>query len=234
MNGINRTLLSAVGAALACAALAGPMAAQDPPRESTLGQTSASMSGREDAQSVIASWPAKTRKAAQALIEEYGRPDGVTARKLTWNDKDPWKEVAVYRDAVKHAMPMPHEDFLENTISYDVPADKVADLAKFDGSLVVDLTRGTLASHCDSEKSNILALNLANEIVTGKRDVASAKGFLKTTMRVTLAGKSSPYTDKLMFSGSQPAANPAEEPTIKKNMEPAQPEPVEPMPGSGY
>ncbi len=77
------------------------------------------------------------------------------------------------------------------------------------------MTRGTLASHCDSEESNTLALNLANEIVTGKRDVASAQDFLKSTLTKSMAGKSSPYTDKLMFSpsssGSMNEATPVEQ-----------------------
>jgi hypothetical protein len=140
---------------------------------------------------------------------------------LTWNDKDQWLEVAVSRDAVAHSLPRPHMDFIENKISYNVPADKIAALTKFDRALVVDLTRGTLASHCDSEKANILALNLANEIVTGQRDAASAESFQRTTMMKSMAGKSSPYTDKLMFSGSQPQANPMEEPATKRDANPA-------------
>jgi hypothetical protein len=212
---------SAITAAAACAAIAGVAAAQDAAAPTELiGQPSSAMSGQKDSSSVIGAWPVKTRKAAQALIQKYGPPDGVTGRMLVWNDKDQWKEVAVYRDAVKHAKPMPHEDFVQNTISYKVPESKVADLIKFDHSLVIDETRGTLASHCDSEAANTLALNLANEIVTGKRDVASAKDFLKSTLMKSMAGKTSPYTEKLMFSSSPKESMPGmpgEEPVIEKN-----------------
>lgn len=160
---------------------------------------SITQSGLKDAQSLIQQWPSATKTGAQAMIEKYGEPDAVTDRMLVWHNKAPWDAITVYRDPVKHGFPMRHEDFLEQTIRYKVPEAKVADLIRFDSGLVVDITRGTLSSHCDSEKANLLALNLANEIVTGKRDVDSAKRFLKDTMRETMAGKTSPYTEKLQF-----------------------------------
>lgn len=169
-------------------------------------------SGRQaeasDAESRIRDWPAKTRKAARTLIEKYGPPDSVEARRLVWDDEGRWRRVVVHRDPKKHAFPMPHEDFLEHAIDYRVPADRVADLRKFDRSLTVDRTRGTLSSRCDSEKANTLALNLAHEIATGKRDVESAKRFMGDTMKKTMAGKSSHYTEKLLFQSEEPGTAP--------------------------
>lgn len=231
MKTIDRMVLAAA-ACLACAALAGPSAADsadgtqasDPPPSSMSGPSDAMnpSSGAKkpaaeapaatDAKSVISSWPEKSKTAASALIEKYGPPDAVVDRLLVWNDKDQWKMVAVFRDAVPNNDPMPHEDYVENKISYNVPEDKVGALAKFDHSIVVDQTRGTLASTSDSEKSNILALNIANEIVTGTRDVASAKSFLKKTLQESMAGKSSPYTEGLMFTPSATVPNPGVEP----------------------
>lgn len=164
--------------------------------------------GLKDARSLIQNWPTSTKTGAQAMIEKYGEPDAVTDRMLVWQNKAPFDRIIVYRDAAKHDFPMRHEDFLEQTIRYRVPEGKLADLNRFSEALVVDRTRGTLSVHCDSEKGNLLALNLANEIVTGKRGVEDAKRFLKDTMRETMAGKSSPYTEKLQFkveSAGEPA-----------------------------
>lgn len=218
MEPTNRMIRSAL-AALACAAIAGfaaaaperdAAAALDPAVKSgALSLAPSAMTDQKDAQSIIANWPANTEKAAQAMIEKYGEPDGITDRMLVWDDKGPWKRVTVYREAFAHDVPMPHDDFLENKINYKVPANKVADLIRFNQALVIDETRGTLASHCDSEGSNILALNLADEIVASKRDVASAKDFLKSTLTKSLAGKSSPYMDKLLFSSPLQGATPA-------------------------
>ncbi|MFI5349008.1 MAG: hypothetical protein ACHQ2Z_05665 [Elusimicrobiota bacterium] len=203
-------MMLAAAACLAGAAFAGPVAADDmsdPPAApmaapATDASSSSTMTGKKDAKSVIASWPEKTKAAAQALIEKYGQPDMVTNKMLGWQDKDQWSMVGVFRDAVAHNDPVPHEDFIENKISYSVPENKVGDLAKFNHAVVVDQSRGTLAAHCDSEEHNILTLNLANDIVTGKRDVAAARGFQKKTMAETAAGKSSPYTERLLFSVS--------------------------------
>ena len=127
---------------------------------------------------------------------------------LVWNDKDPWLKVVVYRDAINQGSFLTHDSFLENTVSYKVPLDKVADLIRFDSALVIDETRGTLASSCDTEGCNYLALNLANDIATGKRDVASAKDFFRNTMTKSLSGKTTPEMEKLMFpTGSSSSSN---------------------------
>lgn len=52
-----------------------------------------------------------------------------------------------------------------------------------------------------------MALNLANEIVEGKRSVAQAQSFMKRTMMTSMAGKSSPYTEKLLFKPSKSAGS---------------------------
>lgn len=219
----NSRLISAATTALACGILCGFSLAQSSPASQTTSpsqtqasgsMSSGSSSAPKDAQTAISSWPDNTKKAAQALIDKYGQPDSVSNNKLAWSDKDQWKEVAVYRDPVEHSSPMPHQDFIENKISYKVPENKVADLIKFDQALVIDETRGTLASHCDSEKANTLALNLADEIVNGKRTVASAKSFLRNTLEKSMAGKSSDYMDTLRFKTSAPAGSvPSAEPS---------------------
>lgn len=105
--------------------LASPCLAQAPTMTPT-GQQAATATGQKDAQSIISSWPDKTKKAAQALIDKYGQPDGAMDTMLVWNDKGDWKQITVYRDPVKHNEPMPHEDFLENTVSYHFPKARSA------------------------------------------------------------------------------------------------------------
>jgi hypothetical protein len=45
----------------------------------------------------------------------------------------------------------------------------------FDGSILVDRTRGEVAARCDSEAANVLGLNMVHELVTGKRTVEEAR-----------------------------------------------------------
>ncbi|HEX4047692.1 MAG TPA: hypothetical protein VH309_07660, partial [Elusimicrobiota bacterium] len=204
-------MILAAAALLACAAFSGPAAADDAAQTQPGAPAASPAAAPMDAQAAISSWPDKTKSAARAMIDKYGPPQVVTDKLLAWNDKDPWTMVGVYRDAVPHEQPLPHDDFIVNKIDYAVPADKVAALAHFDPDLVIDQARGTLAAHSDSEQHNTLALNLANEIVAGKRGVASARGFLKKTLEESMAGKSSPYTERLMFTPQANGAAPVEE-----------------------
>jgi hypothetical protein len=199
----------------ASSSLAGPQDAPTTgaaPNETAPSGTATSANGQKDAQSVIALWPDKTKTAAQALVDKYGTPDVVTDKMVGWNERDQWMMVGVYRDAVSVKEPTAHDAFIVNKISYKVPENKVGSLARFDHALVVDQIRGTLAVQGDSEQHNVLALNLANEIVTGKRDVASARSFMKKTLMESMAGKSSPYVDSLKFTpapSDEPASAPA-------------------------
>jgi hypothetical protein len=156
--------------------------------------------------SLITAWPEKPRVIAHAMIDKYGAPDTYSDRMLVWHDNGAWKRTIVYRDEVEHLFPVKHTDFLEQTVAYKVPVDKVGDLAKFDGSVIVDRTRGELSARCDKEENNRLALNLADEIARGKRSVTEARDFYTKTVATRMAGKSSDYMDKLSFTPASPAS----------------------------
>jgi hypothetical protein len=119
-----------------------------------------------------------------------------------------WKRIVVRRDAAVHDFPSRHSDYVEQTISYRVPVDKLGELAAFDGSLIPDRGRGELTSRAESEASNYLALNLADEIVSGKKTVPEARRFLSKQSRLSASGKSSTYAEGLLFQ--QPKSDPAD------------------------
>jgi hypothetical protein len=84
------------------------------------------------------------------------------------------------------------KDFLQQTIGYLVPADKMNDLARFNKLIEVSQTAGELTVCSDSESRNYLTVNLAHQIVTGKMSVEEARGAFAKTSRLEMAGKSSP------------------------------------------
>jgi hypothetical protein len=127
------------------------------------------------AETVLADWPAKPREVAETTIAKYGQPDEVTASMLIWHQNGPWKRTVVHREEVAHDFPKPHTDIVEQFIDYQVPTDKVDDIVAYDGSVVVKRTEGELSARCDNEAMNFLALNLAVEIASGKKDVAEAR-----------------------------------------------------------
>ncbi len=75
-------------------------------------------------------------------------------------------------DEVVHNFPTPHTDFLTQYVDYPVPAAKASDLLAFDGSVILDRTAGQVGARCDHEAYNTLTLNLAGEIIEGRRTVA--------------------------------------------------------------
>lgn len=135
----------------------------------------------------ISQWPVASRFAAEDMVEKYGLPDSVSNDSIVWEETGYFKRSIVYRDGVTHNFPSPHQDVLQQFVGYRIPAGKVEELWKFDGSITVDRTRGEISSRCNREEMNVLALNLADNIIQNRMKVprarevyeASAKSFMK-------------------------------------------------------
>ncbi len=147
---------------------------------------------------IIASWPDVSQKAAKAMMEKYGAPQGVTPAMLVWQNNGPWKRTIVYAKPVQHNFPMQHMDVLEQFVDYRVPPGKFDQLAEYDGSVVAARTNGELSARCDKEAANFLAINLADEVVSGKRSVKEARAEYAQQMMAMMGGQSAPLTEKLM------------------------------------
>ena len=156
---------------------------------------------------MVASWPEKQRGTAEELIAKYGDPAVVGDRMLVWYDTGPFVRTELSRDAVPHNFPMAHVDYLAQTVRHAPNLDKLDDLAEFDGSVWFQRTRGELSAQCDLEPMNMLALNLAHDVSTGKRTVVDARAFYaKTAMAFKQGDKSSPYVSGIMFPTGASAA----------------------------
>lgn len=152
------------------------------------------------ADTVLQKWPKKIRQDAKILIEKYGEPTSFDDDRLVWVDNGPWRRTTLHRDGVTRSFMGKGKDHLEQTISREVPLDKVADLERFDKRIKIDRGAGELSACADSERANFLTLNLAEDIVTGQRTVAEARAFAVKVKALDKAGKSSPYLDGLIFT----------------------------------
>src|SRR5690606_24249608 len=110
-------------------------------------------------------------------------PDVKTSQMLIWEDSGPFVKTIVHKEPVQHDFPKQHEDVLEQCVKYQVPADKMDELAEFDGSIIVYRTEGTMSARCHKEPMNILALNLADQIVKGDLSVDEARQQLADTAK---------------------------------------------------
>jgi uncharacterized protein YcfL len=144
-------------------------------------------------------WPQSSKAAIASLTAKYGLPTSVTEEMVIWSNTVPFKRSVVYKEEVTHQFPMQHSDILLQTVDYRVPKDKVAQLSKFDGSLIIDRTKGELSARNEKEEMNILALNLADKIVRGQLSAEQARREYSKDADAFAAGTSSQLITGLNF-----------------------------------
>lgn len=154
---------------------------------------------REGVDDALADWPEAARHATRAVMTRYGLPHSVTFDQVLWIGNGEWKRTAVHRDEVPHRFPMPHSDVLEQWIDYRVPASKAADVAAFNGSIILHRTKGEVSVRCDREETNTLTLNLMHDVVTGRRTVEEARAYHAETTVAFLMHQPAPYATRLCF-----------------------------------
>lgn len=162
------------------------------------------------ARDVIASWPDESREAAQLVVDRYGEPHEATDSYLQWNAVGPWKRIVASKAFWQHDFPAPHFDSVEAVLDYHVPTELYGALAEFDGSVMVERTTGEISARCHDEEANNLALNLANDIVTGERSVDDARRYYAKEFLDYRRGQPTPYMDELRFEAGEETADPDE------------------------
>ncbi len=163
-----------------------------------------------DVTNIISGWPDDAREMAENIIHKYGEPNESTPSMLIWYNNGPWKRTIVYRDTVPHNFPFPHTDGVEQIIDHEVPMEKGCELAAFDGSVALHCTRGELSACCHDEESNILAINLAHDIIRDKKTFEKARKSYVQAMIAYRQHKPTPYMEKLQFPPEQDTADPDE------------------------
>jgi len=144
-------------------------------------------------------WSEASKMAVMTMKKSYGEPAEKTSTMMVWNNTGQWKKTVVYAKEFKHDFPMPHTDVMQQWIDYNVPAEKFDDLAMYDGSVVCNRTNGEISARCDKEGANFLAINLANDIIKGNKDVKTARDFYATSIKEFINGGKPAYMQKLQF-----------------------------------
>ncbi len=153
-----------------------------------------------DVEAIIERWPPAPKKVAKETVARYGLPNEGTPTQLIWHDNGPWKRTVITSDETAHDFPTPHTDFITQTINYDVPVEKLAELAEFDGSLIVYRTAGQVMASCDNEGANLLSMNLMHDIVEGRRTVQEARTEFGEQQAAWLLNREAPYTEGIRFA----------------------------------
>lgn len=155
---------------------------------------------------IIKDWPEQSREAAQLVIDAHGEPHEAAPSFLVWNHVGQSKRVVATRTFYPHHFPVPHIDSVETVIDYRVPPDRVADITRFDGSVVVERTAGEVSARCHDEQANFLALNLMHDIVTGEKSVDDARRYYAKEFLDYRRKQPTPYMERLRFTPRGPEA----------------------------
>lgn len=97
---------------------------------------------------LTASWPTSSRMAFLDLTKKYRTSNEASARMVVWHNKGPWKRSIVYKNEVTHLFPKKHAAVLQQFVDYKVPVDKFDDIANYDGSVIVERTKGEMVHFC--------------------------------------------------------------------------------------
>ena len=110
-------------------------------------------------------WHPAAQEAMQSMTQKYGAPAEMTPTMAVWHDSGPWKRTIVYAQEVPHHFPMPHPDVLEQFIDYRMPPVMFDEIAMYDGSVILERTKGEMSARCDKEGANFLGVRSRGEVV---------------------------------------------------------------------
>lgn len=153
-----------------------------------------------EAQATIEPWPVDAKDLAGAMLGEYGPPDEAAPDHLAWSKAAPWERIVVFRDPKAPDQP----DRLLQSVAYRVPLKRWRALTSFHRGVSFDPARDELVARTGREDTNFLALNLADEVIRGRRTGAEADAFFDKTSALAFSGKSSSYMRKLLFTPRRP------------------------------
>lgn len=151
------------------------------------------------AEAVLDGWSSVSRVEGRRALERYGPPDEIEAGRLAWRDRAPFKRIVVWDQE-----PIYVSDGLDalilHSVRYEVPAGRRELLERFSDKLIIDPGSGELAVRSGSEETNLLLLNLADDLAMGRRDLPEARQYMMSTVRASASGRSSPYLEGLLFN----------------------------------
>lgn len=148
----------------------------------------------------ISEWPEDAREAAQLVVDQYGEPNEVTESWVVWHEPGPWKRIIASREVHDHNFPAPHLDSVESVIDYRFPDEKAREVYLFDGSVVINRSKGEVSARCHDEQANFLALNLMHDVATGAKTMQQARDYYAKEFLDYRRKKPTPYMEKLHFT----------------------------------
>jgi hypothetical protein len=155
-------------------------------------------------------WPDSSITAAKEMISKYGDPQETTSTSLIWRNIAPFKRIIVHKEVYNHRFPLLHQNALEHVVNYKAKPEKIDDVWKYNGSIVLDRTKGEMSSFAENEAMNILALNLAHDVLSSRMSADAARVTYGKETISFLNGNKTENTQVLKFGSQYETADPGE------------------------
>lgn len=136
------------------------------------------------------------RKSAASMRRQFGEPDSLTRTSWIWYDRNAggirWEEIELRDEAVPHAHPGPHFDFLYSTTRLEIPDvvwKEIAGNPRFD-SVQYDPLKGRVTVRCAFMTKNVWTYKKLKKMVDEHRRLE------KTMKQMDKAQAAAPLTNK--------------------------------------
>lgn len=123
------------------------------------------------AQAVLEQWPSAPKKVGTTILGHSGPPNELTPTEMFWYRNAPWSRMELTADEILHDFPTSHTDFPTSTSITTSTRARPPSSSTSTATSSSDRTTGAIHARCDHEAYDTLTLNLAVEILQGRRTV---------------------------------------------------------------
>lgn len=170
--------------------------------ESTQVQTKADpaqLNAQNNAADMTMGWPQSSTAAASEMILKHGEPAEKTENTLIWRKVAPFERITVNREVHSSRFPLLHQNAVNHVVKYKVPTNRIEEVRKFNGDISIDSTKGEMTASGENESMNILKLNMASLVSSGKLTADEARVELGKENLNFMNGKQTANTQTLTF-----------------------------------
>lgn len=154
---------------------------------------------QKKAMAMTEGWPQSSLSAATEMIEKHGEPTERTEDSLIWRSVPPFERIIVHKNVHSSRFPTLHQNAVDHVVTYKVPTNKVGDVRRFNGDVSIDSTKGEMTASGQSESMNMLNLNMASEVVSGKLTPEQARTQLEKETLNLMNGQPTTLSQGLTF-----------------------------------
>lgn len=141
----------------------------------------------ENGLDILEQWKHEAPKQyVKKLMDVYGHPQYIEIDQAKWiTPEEPWLEVFIKDEEIRHTFPADHTDFLYSTIKIPewapingestIPPEMAKTISETTGSITIDGLKGEITVRCGMMIKNAVSAGFVQDLVAGKIEPENAK-----------------------------------------------------------